>query len=183
MNSLILSTATRLLMPLILALSVFVFLRGHNEPGGGFIGGLLAATAFALLEKAEGLEAARRALRCAAAVASPRSGSAARWSPGSGAGSPTGTSSRAVWPFLTVDADGHKHGLPVGSILLFDLGVYLVVLGTVCAILFALEEVVAGRGGQGGLMEILLGAPHRRAGRRRRLPDDERQDRCPTSSA
>ena len=63
MNSLILSTATRLLMPLILALSVFVFFRGHNEPGGGFIGGLLAATAFALLEKAEGLAAARRALR------------------------------------------------------------------------------------------------------------------------
>ena len=63
MKSLILSTATRILMPLILPLSVFVFYRGHNEPGGGFIGGLLAATAFALLEKAEGLAAARRALR------------------------------------------------------------------------------------------------------------------------
>ena len=68
MNSLILSTCTRLLVPLILAVSVFVFFRGHNEPGGGFIGGLLAATAFALLEKAEGLAAARRALRVSPAV-------------------------------------------------------------------------------------------------------------------
>ena len=63
MNSLILSTATPLLAPVILLLSVLVFLRGHNAPGGGFIGGLLAATAFALIEKAEGLAAARRALR------------------------------------------------------------------------------------------------------------------------
>jgi multisubunit Na+/H+ antiporter MnhB subunit len=40
-RSLILSTATRVLMPLILLLSVFVFWRGHNEPGGGFIGALI----------------------------------------------------------------------------------------------------------------------------------------------
>jgi len=59
MKSLILSTATRVLAPVILLLSVFVFLRGHNAPGGGFVGGLLAATAFALIEKAEGLAAAR----------------------------------------------------------------------------------------------------------------------------
>ena len=63
MKSLILSTATRVLAPVILLLSVFVFLRGHNAPGGGFVGGLLAATAFALIEKAEGLAAARKALR------------------------------------------------------------------------------------------------------------------------
>ncbi|MBP7243280.1 MnhB domain-containing protein, partial [Amaricoccus sp.] len=62
MNSLILSTATRVLFPALLALSVFIFWRGHNEPGGGFIGGLLAASAFALLEKAEGVARARRAL-------------------------------------------------------------------------------------------------------------------------
>ena len=95
MNSLILSTATRVLVPLILVLSVFVFFRGHNEPGGGFIGGLLAATAFALLEKAEGLAAARRALRFdpqSIARLRPRLRARLR---ASGAGSPTAPSSRA----------------------------------------------------------------------------------------
>ena len=47
-NSPILRTATRLLMPLLLLFAVFLLLRGHNEPGGGFVGGLVAAAAFAL---------------------------------------------------------------------------------------------------------------------------------------
>ena len=150
MNSLILSTATRLLMPLILALSVFVFFRGHNAPGGGFVGGLLAATAFALLEKAEGLP--RRAGRCASIRSrSRRSASAARSPPASGAGSAYG-----ALPQGRLAARHRRrrraasHGLPIGSILLFDFGVYLVVLGTVCGILFALEEVVATEADQGG---------------------------------
>ena len=48
MTSLILSTATRFLLPLLLLFSFFMLIRGHNEPGGGFIGGLVAAAAFAL---------------------------------------------------------------------------------------------------------------------------------------
>jgi hypothetical protein len=44
---------------------------------------------------------------------------------------------------LTIAEDGTKGGWPVGSIMLFDAGVYLVVLGSVCGILFALEQVVA----------------------------------------
>jgi multicomponent Na+:H+ antiporter subunit B len=142
MKSLILSTATRFLMPLILLLSIFVFFRGHNEPGGGFIGGLLAATAFALLEKAEGLDAARRALRfrpqSIAAV-----GLGCALVSGVWGGIEYDTFLKGVWPFVTIDDHGNKHGLPIGSIPLFDFGVYLVVLGTVCAILFTLEECVA----------------------------------------
>jgi multicomponent Na+:H+ antiporter subunit B len=142
MNSLILSTLTRVLVPLILALSVFVFYRGHNEPGGGFIGGLLAATAFALLEKAEGLAAARRALRFhPQSIAAVGLGCALL--SGIWGGIVDGVFLKGVWPFITVDAAGNKHGLPIGSIPLFDFGVYLVVLGTVCGILFALEEAVA----------------------------------------
>jgi multicomponent Na+:H+ antiporter subunit B len=137
MKSLILSTATRLLMPLILLASVFVFLRGHNEPGGGFIGGLLAATAFALLEKAEGLAAARRAL-----VFAPQSiaatGLGMALAAGLWGGFTTGVFLEGVWTRIY-----QTTGLPVGSIPLFDLGVYLVVLGTVTSILFALEECVA----------------------------------------
>ena len=40
-----------------------MLLRGHNDPGGGFIGGLLAGIGFALYAIAHGTEAARRALR------------------------------------------------------------------------------------------------------------------------
>lgn len=142
MNSLILSTATRLLAPLILGLSVFVFLRGHNEPGGGFIGGLLAATAFALLEKAEGIETARRLLwfnpQALAAFGLGCALMSGLWG-----GLAYGDFLKSVWPFVIISAEGEKTGLPVGSILLFDLGVYLVVLGSVCGILFALEEAVA----------------------------------------
>ena len=48
MNSLILSAATRILVALMLVFSVYMLLRGHNEPGGGFIGGLIAASALAI---------------------------------------------------------------------------------------------------------------------------------------
>jgi len=53
----------RLLLPLLLMFSVFLLLRGHNEPGGGFVGGLMAATGFALFSIAFGSETARRILR------------------------------------------------------------------------------------------------------------------------
>ena len=45
MGSLILTRAIRLILPLMLLFSVFILLRGHNEPGGGFIGGFVRAPA------------------------------------------------------------------------------------------------------------------------------------------
>ncbi len=48
MTSLILRTATTILSPLLLFMSLFLLFRGHNQPGGGFVGGLIAATAFSL---------------------------------------------------------------------------------------------------------------------------------------
>lgn len=133
MNSLILTTATRFLTPLILALSVFILLRGHNEPGGGFIGGLLVAVAFALVEKAEGVEAARRAMRIEPLVLAGI-GLGCCLAGGYWGGIVHGDFLRGIWPWY------EEYGLPVGSILLFDLGVYLAVAGTVSAILFGLEE-------------------------------------------
>src|SRR5690625_5720951 len=61
--SLILRTITGLFFALMLLLSVFIFLRGHNEPGGGFIGGLIAASAFILYVIAFSPEAGRLILR------------------------------------------------------------------------------------------------------------------------
>ena len=43
MNTVILSSAIRYILPLMLLLSMFILFRGHNEPGGGFAGGLIAA--------------------------------------------------------------------------------------------------------------------------------------------
>ena len=63
MNSVILHTATRLLVSLILMFSVYIMFRGHNEPGGGFIGGLIAASGLILYSVAFGSEWARRAMR------------------------------------------------------------------------------------------------------------------------
>jgi multisubunit Na+/H+ antiporter MnhB subunit len=137
-DSLILSVATKFLMPLILAFSVFVLLRGHNAPGGGFVGGLLAAVAFALYATAEGIAEARRALR-AEPAALAMSGVGLALAAGLWGLLAEGSLFAGVWPFLAVEG-ATKTGAPVGSALLFDSGVYLVVLGTVCAVVFALEQ-------------------------------------------
>ncbi len=62
MNTLIFRTIAPFLVALMLLFSVFVLLRGHNEPGGGFIGGLIAASALAIYGIAAGVPAVRRAI-------------------------------------------------------------------------------------------------------------------------
>ena len=62
MTSSILQTAARFLMPLLLLFAVFLLLRGHNQPGGGFVGGLVVAASFVLYSIAFGVDAARLAL-------------------------------------------------------------------------------------------------------------------------
>ena len=55
MNTIILKTASNYLLPLLLLFSIFMLLRGHYLPGGGFVGGLIAAIAFVLHAFANGL--------------------------------------------------------------------------------------------------------------------------------
>ena len=62
MTSSILQTAVRFLMPLLILFAVFLLMRGHNQPGGGFVGGLVVSASFILYSIAFGLDAARRAL-------------------------------------------------------------------------------------------------------------------------
>ena len=139
MNSLILSAATRVLVALMLLFSVYMLLRGHNQPGGGFIGGLIAAIGFALYAIAQGTAAARAALRI-----DPRDlgviGLGLALLAGLGAavfGDPLFT---GQWWFLGATAE--SKGLPLSSVLVFDIGVYLVVVGAVLTLVFALEEEV-----------------------------------------
>lgn len=136
MRGVILNTATAYLLPLLLLFSVFLLLRGHNEPGGGFAGGLVAAAGFALLATGAGVDAARRALRV-----DPRTLIAAGLVVALASGLPGllegGAFLAGVWWTLELPDGGSFY---LGTPLLFDVGVYLAVTGTVLAIVFALEE-------------------------------------------
>ena len=139
MNSLILNAATRLLVALMLLFSIYMLLRGHNEPGGGFIGGLIAAIGFALYAMAHGTAATRRALRLdPAAIAMIGLGIALLAGLAAAlAGDPFFT---GQWWF--VGAEAGSKGLPLSTVLLFDIGGYLVVVGAVLTIVLTLEEEV-----------------------------------------
>lgn len=135
MNSLILRTATRLLIAVLLLLSVFLLLRGHDLPGGGFIGGLVAASALALYAIAYGHEAAAKLLRVPPQLVM---GVGLAFSLAAGlAGALVG---REVLTGLWWISDLGRFELKLSTPLVFDVGVYLVVIGTVLTMLFALEE-------------------------------------------
>lgn len=130
MNSVLLQTATRFIAPLLFIFSILVLLRGHNEPGGGFIGGLLAAAAVALVNFANGLERAGSFLRFSPRTLMVGGVTIALFS---------GTLPLLVGkPFLTGLWMGGP--IPLGTPLLFDTGVYLAVLGVTTNIIFALGE-------------------------------------------
>jgi multicomponent Na+:H+ antiporter subunit B len=133
-ESLILSTATRYLLPLLLLFSVFLLLRGHYEPGGGFVGGLVAAAAFALHAIAFGMPRTREVLRIdpriligVGLLVAALSGLFA-WLFGNPYFSAVWL--KQPWPILG----------KVGTPLIFDFGVYFVVFGVVMKIIFVLAE-------------------------------------------
>jgi multicomponent Na+:H+ antiporter subunit B len=140
MNSVILTAGTRILVALLVLFSVFMLLRGHNEPGGGFIGGLIGATGFVIYAIACGTAAARAALRVAPeTVAAAGLGVAIL---GAVMAAPDGDPFfTGQWLFLGAGEGGGK-GLPLSSVLVFDIGVYLVVFGSVLALVLALEEEI-----------------------------------------
>ena len=131
MNSLILRTMAPFITLLMLVFSLFITLRGHNAPGGGFIGGLLAASGIALYALAFGVESTRRMLRL-----HPLSIA--------GAGLILAAVSGLVsLPYRVPYMTGiwfYIGGLDLATVMSFDIGVYLVVLGAFASILLALEE-------------------------------------------
>lgn len=136
MFSLILRTATRLLLPLLLLFGIFIMLRGHNLPGGGFVGGLVAASAFALYGFSRGTRASARLLRTP-----PRTllGTGLAAALGSGIISLLAGESFMTGLWLTIPLPGHAE-LALGTPLLFDIGVFLVVIGTVVIMVFSLGD-------------------------------------------
>jgi len=131
MNSLIFAAFSRILFDVMLVVSVYVLYRGHNEPGGGFVGGLIAAAGFATLALARGVEVARATLRFEpmtvigfGILAALLSGLPGLWLDGS---------------FLTHQwlVLGNFH---LCTTLLFDIGVYLVVLGGILSLILRFYE-------------------------------------------
>lgn len=130
----LLMEAGRLLQPVILIASVWLLLRGHNAPGGGFIGGMVAVSATSLLAVTRGSDAAMNALplaplrlTCLGVLVSLLSGVPSLF---------------AGMPYMT-HLWGELLGIKVSTVLLFDLGVYLAVwggLGGLCAAALGLEE-------------------------------------------
>lgn len=135
-NTLILHAATLFIMPLQLLFSVFLLLRGHDEPGGGFIGGLVVASAFVLYAFAFGQEACRRILRV-----DPRDLLAAGLLIALASAIPSILSNEplltAHWWNLQVPGDGY---LKLSTPLIFDIGVYFAVLGTIMTFVISLME-------------------------------------------
>jgi multicomponent Na+:H+ antiporter subunit A len=129
---------SRLFFWLLAVLSILILLRGHNEIGGGFVGGLTAALGFALISLAHGTDRARAMLRV---------------HPISLAGGGLFLAIASGLPGLFRHGDFLRHlwfeldifGVHIkqGTTLLFDLGVYLVVLGAVLAFLFGLRRQAA----------------------------------------
>lgn len=134
-NTVILHTAALALLPLQLLFSMFLLLRGHDEPGGGFIAGLVAAGAFVLYLFAHGVASTRRILRvephdlmgagllCGVVSALPaiffgEAPLTAQW-----------------WTFYLLETE-----VKLSTVLLFDVGVYLVVMGSILTIVMSLNE-------------------------------------------
>lgn len=136
MKLLMFKTATSFLLPLLLLFSIFILLRGHYLPGGGFVGGIIAAIAFVLHSFAFGLRNTRKLIRVNPKSLMPAGLSLAVFS--------------AILPLFQglpiLTGLWLNEPLPVvgliGSALLFDLGVYIVVLGVALTIIFSISESV-----------------------------------------
>ncbi|MBO1927359.1 monovalent cation/H+ antiporter subunit A [Thiomicrorhabdus sp. 6S2-11] len=121
----ILQTFSRLMLPLMLLVAAYIFLRGHNLPGGGFIAGLIASVALILMYLANGIAWTSQRLQLNMQIVIAL---------GLLSASATGLAAMLVgYPFLT-SAFSHIHWPLVGefeiaSAIAFDLGVFLVVVG------------------------------------------------------
>ena len=136
-HPLMMVVATRVMMPIATVVGVYIFLRGHNQPGGGFVAGLVISIALLMQYMASGFAWAQMRQRVEyhsmigwGVVIAGLTGAGA-WLAGK--------------PFLT-SAFGYVHLPPIeefelASAMLFDLGVFLAVLGAVMLMLYSLSRI------------------------------------------
>jgi len=137
----ILDVVARPLYGVILLASIWVLLRGHNEPGGGFIGGLVAASASVLWAIARGSDAASRRLP----LGSPMRLASAGLALGILSGLPALWQGRSYLTHLWASVPLGLTEVKVSTVLLFDIGVYLCVWGALAGYSLALLGLGEGR--------------------------------------
>ena len=135
-NNMMLQVSTRIIALIIITFSVYLFLAGHNEPGGGFIGGLMTASGILVLYLAFDVKIITKSIpfNFPAMV-------------GVGLVFAVSTGMISIFlgePFLT-QFFGYFQFFNFGAVelttaLLFDLGVYLVVVGSALTIILAIAE-------------------------------------------
>lgn len=131
MRSILFATTARFVAPILFLFALFLLWRGHNDPGGGFIGGLVVASALALYAIAFGTDTVRSVLRV-----DPRLLLGLGLMVSLASGLIGMASGRSFLSGVWVELGGTKLGTP----LLFDLGVMLVVVGAASALLTELGE-------------------------------------------
>ncbi|WP_317624550.1 monovalent cation/H+ antiporter subunit A [Rhodalgimonas zhirmunskyi] len=129
--------ATRVMMPVAIMVGVYIFLRGHNQPGGGFVAGLVISIALLMQYMASGFA---WTLRRQQIEYHSMIGSGVVIAGLTGAGAWLGGK-----PFLTSGFD-YFHIPPIeefelATAMLFDLGVFLAVLGAVMLMLYSLSRI------------------------------------------
>jgi multicomponent Na+:H+ antiporter subunit B len=131
-DSLFLKTSLKFLVPVLLLISILVMWRGHQLPGGGFVGGLIASAALVLraiaFSKTDGLSLGTLKFSSMPLISLGLAVSA-----GSTLIAPLKGESLMKGIWFEVPVLG-----TIGTPVIFDMGVYLTVLGVVCSILLPL---------------------------------------------
>ncbi|MFA8385949.1 MAG: monovalent cation/H+ antiporter subunit A [Pelagibaca sp.] len=136
-HPLMMVVVTRVLMPIALMVGIYIFLRGHNQPGGGFVAGLVVAIALLMQYMASGFAWTQDRQRI-------------EYHTLIGFGVIiAGVTGAGAWvfdaPFLT-SSYTYVHLPPIeefelATAMLFDLGVFLTVLGAVMLMLYSLSRI------------------------------------------
>jgi len=129
--------ATRVMMPIAVMVGIYIFLRGHNYPGGGFVAGLVIAIALLMQYMASGFAwtQSRQRIQYHAMIGF---GVVIAGLTGAGswlAGKPFLTSAFGYFEFPPIEE------FELATAALFDLGVFLTVLGAVMLMLFSLSRI------------------------------------------
>lgn len=137
MTTVILRTAARLLVPLSLVFAMFIYFKGHQSPGGGFVGGLVAALAIIVMRMSQGPKAMESLM-----PVQPRHligvGLSMALVTGLGAlacGLPFFTSNHG---YIALPAD--EGYFEWATVMVFDMGVMLTVAGVVVGMIHALSQ-------------------------------------------